>query len=164
MSEVKISDIMEDLNQKVDAVYRHNTLLERYATIPRDYGEGFILTEPEAHIIGYICQMEEATVTDLAQFSFRTKGSISKLLKRLEEKELITRQKKEGNNKWVYIRPTEKGLRANIIHQAYDRAATSVMMEELLKTCTPQDIESFYKVTQARIEYLAGKQQEAEGE
>ncbi len=160
MSKPSIIDVMEDLNRKVDAVYRHSTLLERYATIPRDYGEGFVLTEPEAHILGYVCQMKEATVTDLANFSFRTKGSMSKMLKKLEENGLVRRCKRDGNNKLVYISPTPMGLRANQIHQAYDRAATSVMLEELLKNCTLEEIEGFYKVTELRIEYLAKKQQQ----
>lgn len=64
MDDVKLSDIIQDLNQKVDAVYRHGTLQERYSAIARDYGEGFVLTESEAHTLGYVCEMGEATVTD----------------------------------------------------------------------------------------------------
>ncbi|MFR5862578.1 MAG: hypothetical protein ACLUES_13405 [Flavonifractor plautii] len=81
MDDVKLSDIIQDLNQKVDAVYRHGTLQERYSAIARDYGEGFVLTESEAHTLGYVCEMGEATVTDLADYSFRTKGTISKMLR-----------------------------------------------------------------------------------
>ncbi|MGE4277702.1 MAG: MarR family winged helix-turn-helix transcriptional regulator [Lawsonibacter sp.] len=157
MKEVKISDIMQGLTKKIDAVYRHGTLQERYSAIPRDYGDGFILTESEAHTLGYVCEMGETTVTDLAEYSFRTKGTASKMLKKLEDKGLVQRTKRDGNRKWIYVSPTEQGLRANQIHQAYDRAATSVMMEELLKVCTMEDIESFYKVTQARIYYLSEK-------
>ena len=74
MDDVKLSDIIQDLNQKVDAVYRHGTLQERYSAIARDYGEGFVLTESEAHTLGYVCEMGEATVTDLADYSFRNQG------------------------------------------------------------------------------------------
>jgi len=154
MAEISLADIIQDLNAKVDAVYRHSTFLERYAAISRDYGEGVILTESEAHALGYVCEMGEATVTDLAQYSFRTKGSMSKMLKKLEEKGLVQRVKREDNRKWIYVSATQEGKRANAVHKAYDRAATSVMLEELLKSCTIQEIESFYKVTQARIEYL----------
>lgn len=155
MRDNTITEIIQDLNRKVDAIYRHGTLQERYSAIPRDYGEGFVLTESEAHTLGYVCEMGEATVTDLAQYSFRTKGTMSKMLKKLEEKGLVKRVKHEGNQKWVYVSPTERGMRANEFHRAYDRTATSVMLEQLLKTCSMQDIESFYKVTQARIDYLA---------
>ena len=45
MAELLLSDIISNLNQKVDAIYRHSTLIERYSAISRDYGEGIILTE-----------------------------------------------------------------------------------------------------------------------
>ncbi len=154
MSQIDYSDIVQNLNGKVDAIYRHSTLLERYSAIPRDYGEGVVLTESEAHTLGYVCEMGETTVTDLAGYSFRTKGAMSKMLKKLEEKGLVRRTKREGNRKSIYVSPTGEGLRANAVHQAYDRVAISIMLEALLKTCSMEDIESFYRVTQARIEYI----------
>lgn len=154
MDELKIAHLMQDLNRKIDSIYRHGTLQERYSAIPRDYGEGFVLTESEAHILGFVCEMAECTVTDLAEYSFRSKGSVSKMLKNLEEKGLVQRAKKTGNNKSVYITPTWEGLRANEVHRAYDRQATAVMLEEVLKECTVEEVESFYKVTEVRIEFL----------
>lgn len=146
---------IDNLNEKVDAVYRHGTLQERYSSIPRDYGMGFALSEAEAHTLGYVCQRGEVTVTDLAEFSFRTKGSVSKMLKKLEEKGLVQREQKGSNRKWVYFTPTLKGLQANDIHTAYDRVATSQMIEALLEDCSLQDVESFYRVTQLRVAYMA---------
>ena len=162
MDDVKLSDIIQDLNQNVDAVYRHGTLQERYSAIARDYGEGFVLTESEAHTLGYVCEMGEATVTDLADYSFRTKGTISKMLRKLEDKGLVEKFQREGNRKCIYVQPTERGKRANDINRAYDRAATSVMLADLLKTCTIEEVESFFKVTQARIKYLSKEQASSE--
>lgn len=155
MDQKKRAFIIDDLNEKVDAVYRHGTLQERYSNIPQDYGMGFVLTESEAHTLGYVCQRGEATVTELAEFSFRTKGTISKILKKLEEKALVQRAQKEGNRKWVYFTPTLKGHQANDVHKAYDQWATSRMIEALLENCTMEDVESFYRVTQLRVAYLA---------
>ena len=101
MDDVKLSDIIQDLNQKVDAVYRHGTLQERYSAIARDYGEGFVLTESEAHTLGYVCEMGEATVTDLADYSFRTKGTISKMLRKLEDKGLVENFNGRDNRKCI---------------------------------------------------------------
>ena len=154
MNELDTAYLIQDLNKKIDAIYRHGTLQERYSAIPKDYGEGFILTEAEAHVLGFVCEMKEATVTALAEYSFRSKGSMSKMLKHLEEKGLVQRTKKGGNNKSVYILPTGEGLCANEIHRAYDQEATSVMLRELLTQCSMEEVESFYKVTQARIEFL----------
>ena len=106
--------------------------------------------------------LREATVTDLADYSFRTKGTISKMLRKLEDKGLVEKFQREGNRKCIYVQPTERGKRANDIHRAYDRAATSVMLADLLKTCTIEEVESFFKVTQARIKYLSKEQASSE--
>ena len=157
MNQEKYSFEINNLNEKIDAVYRHGALQERYSNIPHDYGMGFTLTEAEAHMLGYVCQHGEVTVTDLAEFSFRTKGAVSKMLKKLEEKSLVQREQKNNNRKWVYFSPTLQGQHANDIHMSYDRVATSQMLNSLLENCTLQDVESFYRVTQLRIEYMTKK-------
>ena len=153
----KLNYVVKDLNDKVDDVYRHGALQEDYSTEVHDYGNGYLMTEVEAHTLGYICDHKETTVTHLAEYSCRTKGTVSKQLKKLEEKGMITRVQKNGNRKWVYFVPTNEGLKANEMHRAYDRIKTMEMLEVLLKNCTMEEIESFYKVTALRIEYLENK-------
>lgn len=80
---------IQDLNHKIDAIYRHGVLQEEYSRQVHDYGEGNLMTETEAHTLGYICDNHEVTVTHLAETFFRTKGTISKLLARLEEKDTL---------------------------------------------------------------------------
>lgn len=150
---------IQDLNNKINAIYRHGVLQEEYSRQVHDYGEGNLMTETEAHTLEYICDNNEVTVTHLAETFFRTKGTISKLLARLEEKGLITRMQKDGNKKWVYFKPTEKGLRANELHCSYDRVKTLEMLEALLKDCTIEEIESFYKVTALRTLFLEKRRQ-----
>lgn len=152
-----LSWFIQELNDKVDAVYRHGALQEDYSSEVHDYGNGYLMTEVEAHTLGYICDHEETTVTHLAEFTCRTKGTVSKMMKKLEEKGLITRIQKDGNKKWVYFVPTQEGMEVNRIHRAYDRIKTMEMLEELLKKCTMEEIESFYKVTALRVEYLKNK-------
>ena len=84
------------------------------------------------------------------------------ILKRAQDKGLVEKFQREGNRKCIYVQPTERGKRANDIHRAYDRAATSVMLADLLKTCTIEEVESFFKVTQARIKYLSKEQASSE--
>ena len=114
----KLNYVVKDLNDKVDAVYRHGALQEDYSTEVHDYGNGYLMTEVEAHTLGYICDHKETTVTHLAEYSCRTKGTVSKQLKKLEEKGMITRVQKNGNRKWVYFVPTNEGLKANEMHRA----------------------------------------------
>ena len=152
-----LDTLIQNLNEKVDAVYRHGALQEDYSTEIHDYGNGYLMSEIEAHTLGYICDHENTTVTHLAADTYRTKGTVSKMLKKLEEKGLIERKQKQDNKKWVYFLPTPEGLRVNEIHRSYDRIKTLEMIEALLKDCTLEEIESFYKVTALRIKFLEKK-------
>lgn len=155
--------VIEDLNDKVDIIYRHGLLLENYSGRVRDYGNGYQMSEVEAHTLSYICANGEATVTGMAAYTFRTKGSVSKILKKLESKGLIQRQQKGDNKKWVYFQPTEQGLEFDKAHRSYDRIKTMEMIEALLADCTLEEIESFYKVTALRVRFLEKKHMEADG-
>lgn len=148
---------IQDLNRKIDSIYQHGIIMEEYSRQVHDYGQGNLMTENEAHTLGYICDNKEVTVTHLANAYSRTKGTASKLLARLEEKGLIGRLHKEGNKKWVYFYATEMGLKINELHRSYDRIKTLEMLEALLKECTVEEIESFYKVTALRVKYLRAK-------
>lgn len=145
---------IQNLTEKANLVYLHASLQQDYSSLPRDYGDGLVLTEVEAHTLEYICSRENTTVTQLAKDVFRTKSTISKMLKKLEEKDLIIREHKGNNRKWVYFVPTESGRKANEIHLSYDRLKTLELIEALLKDCTAEEIDSFYKVTAYRIQYL----------
>ena len=149
-----LEQVMKNLNEKIDAVYRHGALQQDYSNEVHDYGNGYFMSEIEAHTLSYICSHEDTTVTHLARETFRTKGTVSKMFKKLEDKGLISRKYKDGNKKWVYFIPTQEGLKVNEIHMAYDKVKTLEMIEALLQDCTLEEIESFYKVTAFRIKFL----------
>lgn len=155
--------VIKNLNDKVDIIYRHGLLLENYSGRVHDYGSGYQMSEVEAHTLGYICANGEATVTGLAAYTFRTKGSVSKILKKLEGRGLIQRRQKGDNKKWVYFQPTEQGLEFNKMHRSYDRIKTMEMIEALLADCTLEEIESFYKVTALRVRFLEKKHVKEDG-
>ncbi len=150
--------VFQDLNDKVDALYRHGALQADYSSRIRNYGDDCYMSEVEAHTLAYVCDHVDTTVTQLAKYSYRTKGAVSKMLKKLEEKGLILREQKGGNKKWVYFSPTERGKKANQLHRAYDRLKTMEMLQELSKYCTLEEIESFYKVTALRIKIMEQKE------
>lgn len=157
------SQVIQNLNDKVDIIYRHGMLLENYSSRVHDYGSGYQMSEVEAHTLGYICARGEATVTGLAAHTFRTKGSVSKILKKLESRGLIRRQQKENNRKWVYFQPTDQGLEFDKMHRSYDRIKTMEIIEALLADCTMEEIESFYKVTELRVRFLEKKHVKQDG-
>ena len=149
------SQVTRDLEEKIEVVYRHNTLMDSFFNYPKDYGQNIDLTVTDAHILYYVARLPEPTVTHLAEYTHRTKSTISKVLKRLEDKGLIFRRQKPDNKKWVYFELTEKGYIADQLHLSHDVTSCLNMISFLLweGNCTLEEIESFYKVTAARNAY-----------
>lgn len=104
----KISAIMEQLNAL-------NTF-----TGLRDFGTGEKYHTTEIHIMSYIAQNPGITISHLARNWNRTKGAMSQIIKRLENKDLIYRQMEKQNHKNVYLYVTEKGRLLDLAHQRYD--------------------------------------------
>jgi len=145
-----IQKTLEDLNEKVDIIYKHQSLLAEYSSTPRDYGTGYLMTEIEAHTLGFIMDQDGITVTQLAHNTNRTKGAISQLISKLESKGLVHRVN-EPNNKRIYrLYLTEEGQRASEIHRAYDRTNMLIMINKMLRECTMEEIDSFFKVLSCR--------------
>lgn len=63
----------------------------------------------EIHTIVAIKMVEEPNVTGVAQFMKLTKGGITKITKKLEDKHLIESYKKETNKQKVFFKLTEEG-------------------------------------------------------
>lgn len=149
---LSIQNMFDSINEKCETIYRHQTLLSNYSTIARDYGSGHLLTEVEAHTLGYIEQHEGVTASDLAKLVFRTESAVSQTISKLESKGLITRMRIPERRKFYGIYLTVEGKKASQSHLAYDRQHQIDTLNELLKVCTIQEIESFFKVMRCRIE------------
>lgn len=70
----------------------------------------------EVHCIEYIAKNNDSNVTKLAEAFYMTKSAISKLTKKLIEKELIVSYQKTENKKEIYFQLTPKGMAINKIH------------------------------------------------
>ncbi|MBA3927549.1 winged helix DNA-binding protein [Listeria rustica] len=71
----------------------------------------------EVHGVEYIGKMTEPNVTKLAEAFYMTRGAISKLTKKLMEKDLIESYQKADNKKEIYFRLTAKGQEVFDIHE-----------------------------------------------
>ncbi len=145
-----IQNTLDGLDEKVAVIYKHQCLLADYSSIPRDYGTGYLMTEIEAHTLGFISDQYGITATQLAVATNRTKGAVSQLISKLESKGLVRRVNEPDNKKIYRIYLTEEGQRACNIHRAYDRAKMLEMINKMLLECTLEDIESFFKVLRCR--------------
>nr|WP_242972005.1 MarR family transcriptional regulator [Haloimpatiens massiliensis] len=94
------------------------------------------------------------TVTELSKYWNRTKGAISKTVSRLVERGFVTRYQKEDNAKTILLKVTEEGLKLSQAHKLYDTIDIAKTLDDLLKKCTIEDIDSFYKVIDTYIELI----------
>jgi DNA-binding MarR family transcriptional regulator len=71
----------------------------------------------EVHCIEYIGKNVDSNVTKLADSLYMTRGAITKITKKLINKELIESYQKPDNKKEIYFRLTEKGKVIDHIHE-----------------------------------------------
>lgn len=75
----------------------------------------------EVHCIEYIGRNSEANVTKLAESFYMTKGAISKITKKLIERNIIQSYQKPENKKEIYFKLTKQGQAIYDIHEGLHR-------------------------------------------
>lgn len=154
MSSMKIEDMLTNLDEKTDLIFTHQMIMGSYQSISRDYGTGLYMSETEAHALLYIERNPGITAKRVAEIMHRTKGTISLAINFLEKNGLITQEVNPENRRERNLFLTEKGKNACEKHSAYDRKMTSEILIKLLETCTPEEVNGFFKVLQLRSEYF----------
>lgn len=96
----------------------------------------------EIHCIEAIEKNTDPNVTKLADVLYMTRGAISKLTKKLLEKQLIETYQKENNKKEIYFRLTKEGKRLYDLH------------EELHREFQERDKVVFEQVTKEELESM----------
>lgn len=71
----------------------------------------------EVHCIEYVGRNVDSNVTKLADAFYMTRGAISKLTKKLIEKDLIEPYQKQDNKKEIYFKLTKQGEKVYKIHE-----------------------------------------------
>lgn len=93
-------------------IHRIATKINRIEKIPREYGTVFSLHTSEIHTIADIGRNPGINVTELAEKQGKTKGAVSQVITRLEKKQLIVRMKEIDNDKTVFLKLSNDGLKA----------------------------------------------------
>lgn len=117
-----------------------------YDQSQRQYFEGGdSYYEKEVHLLKYIIDNPEKTITEIAEKTSRTKSSVSQVIKRLVEKELISIEKDEIDKRKLIFIPTEKGLKLDSAHRKYDMEMAK-FLSKFLKDYSEQDIKIFLEL------------------
>ena len=148
--------IIKDVEKLKYSPYEIADILQRISqvTIKKvqiDYGTGELYSSTEVHLISHIADKPGITVTEIARNLERTKGAISQMLKKLEDRELIYRQRDPKDNKREAVFLTERGLELDQAHRAFDNYHTKQMLEEILLEFGIQDVDNAFTVLERWI-------------
>lgn len=145
------------LSRYADEIYEFVMQYNDYIYQARDYGNGDPIKMVEVHTLTMIEDHPGITVSELAKLWRRTKGTVSVNVSTLEAKGYIYRQKEGNNAKVVHLYPTPAGVELSTIHKAYDNLDILQTQSDLLKSCTREELDNFYKVLHAYLLLLTGE-------
>ncbi len=148
-SKEEIDKVYAHLSSRIDKLYQFILTYSDYIGKPRDYGTGLLVSMVEVHILTLIEDHPGITISDLAKKWRRTKSAISQNVKKLEAKGLVHRVRDGDNAKVFHLYPTNEGVRLSTAHKLYDNVAILQAHNDLLRTCTPEELDAFYKVLDA---------------
>mgnify|MGYP000330823138 CR=1 FL=1 len=127
--------------------------------VPQDYGTGEDYTSVEVHTLKHISDNPGITVTELARDYAKTKGAVSQILKKLEQKNLIYRQSDPANENRILFFLTEKGKVLDIAHKKYDAVSFGESMGEVRKRFSDEEVDIAFSVLEAWLEIRREVQQ-----
>ncbi len=104
------------------------------------------LTVLEIRIIMLVKEHPGITATDIAKRWNRTRGAISQMLKKIEEKGFIYRVKSESNDRAVGLYVTDWGVEAVNEFTIRDFQDDTHIVGHLLEKCSEEELRAFYKV------------------
>lgn len=137
--------------------YQMADIVERMVSMnsmnaPVNYGDGVFYNSKEVHTLSYIVDYPGISPSEIAYNWNRTKGAVSQIVKKLEEKGLIKREKRPGNDKTICLYATDQGMKVDQIHRAYDVRNYKAFLELMKKHFTEDEIETSFEVMDKWVE------------
>lgn len=142
----EINSTYAKLSLRADVLYHFVTTYSNYIHQARDYGTGRVINMAEVHILTMIADEPGITTNVLAQKWKCTKAAVSQNVKKLEEKKFVYRIQDKTNKKVFHLYVTEEGEQLALAHKRFDILDIIETKQELLKYCTEDEIDTFYKV------------------
>lgn len=143
-----------DLGHTVGCVIRFTLMFNGFMMRKRSYGGGEKLTLVELMLLLTISESEGIFATEIAKKWRKTKGAISQILKKLETKGLIDKQRDSHDAKMYGLFLTERG---RLIIEEFDQQDTvesPVILEKMREEFTEEQINNFYCVMRKYTEIL----------
>ena len=109
----------------------------------------------EVHTLTMLADAPGITVSALSKMWSRTKGAVSQNVTKLEKKGLVFRRRDENNAKIIHLYVTEEGEKLSTAHKMYDNVDIMQTQRDLLKSCTIEEVDAFFKVLDACLLYTS---------
>ncbi|MGL4569090.1 MAG: MarR family winged helix-turn-helix transcriptional regulator [Fusobacteriaceae bacterium] len=106
----------------------------------RTYNTGEEFTQIEVHMLEMIIDNPNISSTEIAKRLFKTKSSVSQIIKKLVEKKLIEVDKKPDDLRAVNFNITEKGYYVYYAHKNYDNKMSEILKSKM-SNFTPKELE-----------------------
>lgn len=155
---------MKLINQRPGRMIQLASLMNRYAARPQDFGDGETVTLIEIGILVYIANNPGVTNAILCVQFGRTKGAISQLTKKIEGKGYISREPNPADAKSSLFYSTAKGMKLIQKINEKDIIDQTGLFARMLKLCSLEDIQTFYRMVDTYIALLTTKIAENEGD
>ena len=158
MSDEELSQSFELLNEKMTIIYKFVLRYNDYINTRQKYTSEEALTMLEAHLLTDICDVENSTVTSLANAWGRSVSATSQTVRKLMQKGLVVRENSKENGKVFYMKPTEKGARISDVHKRYDTLDTIKTVRSLLRTLSFEEVDTMFQAIAQYSTLLQTKQ------
>jgi len=147
-----------DYLEKTSCLFRFYQATHTYQGVLRDYmGNGVLMGQAEAHLLTEIADNPGITTTQLASRWKKTAAAISQTVTKLENKGMVERQRTEENALYVYLYPTDLGIKMDEAHKQFDMQSMHTTLEWMRGSCTEEDIGAFFKVLDTYIDIIYRK-------
>ena len=116
----KVGDDMKSYEGIIELYFKSIKGFNELVSTPRDFGTGDLLYSSEIHTLQKIGENKNVNLTELAEKLNISKSGASKFVKKLIEKDLISKSRQFNNKKEVVFSLTENGLVAYLGHETFD--------------------------------------------
>ena len=146
MSTAKHQQLSKPAHELSNIMYHFSQLNSDATKQQRDYGTGELYTPVEVHTVTQIEENPGITVTEIANRTSRTKGAVSQIIAKLEEKGLVRREQNQNNARQFFLYVTEKGLALSKKHKEFDEKALGPFLDDLISLHGFEAVEEFFVI------------------
>ena len=139
----------ETINDILVNLFNEIWKLEEDAIITEEFKD---ITNNDMHIIEAVGLSGENTMSMVAKKMGITAGSLTTAVNSLVNKKYVTRQRSEQDRRVIFLRLTEKGVRAYEHHQEYHRRMT----DAVIGTLKEDEIPILVKTLKGLSEFFRG--------